>query len=181
MHAKKFHPIGNKEKADKMGDFETVKEAADLNEYARQFLERGREPKKYVCPVCESGKGKKKTAALSVTADGKHWRCFSCDAKGDIFDMAGILNNAETRAEQLRIVAEWAHVPLSGGENRGGGFKKSSDALFEKTKAAGESTAENTADRTADEYAEGRAKHRQYVAECARRLADLEGRGITHA
>lgn len=173
-----------------MGDFETVKDAADLKEYARQFLKPGRERGKYVCPVCGSGTGPKKTAALSVTADGKRWTCFgSCGGKGgDIFDLAGILNNADTRAEQLRIVADWAGVSLSDGESGGGGFKNSKVAkqiTAEATaKAAGESA------EPAAEYAEGREKHRRYVAECARRLADeptadllayLESRGITHA
>ena len=170
-----------------MGDFETVKEAADLKEYARQFLTPGRERGRYVCPVCDSGAGPNKTPAFSIKGD--KWKCFSCGNGGDIFDLAGILHKTDERGEQIRIVAAWAGVSLQGQGKTSGGFN-ALNVDWSKVNAAA-STAETTADEEpAPDYAEGRAKHRQYVAECARRLAEeptadllayLERRGITHA
>ena len=42
---------------------------------------------KYICPLCHSGTGAKGTAALSVYDEGRHWKCFSCNECGDIFDL----------------------------------------------------------------------------------------------
>lgn len=41
----------------------------------------------YVCPICGSGTGAKRTGAFSITKDGLRWKCFSCDKGGDIFDL----------------------------------------------------------------------------------------------
>lgn len=172
-----------------MGDFERVKEAVNLKEYAAAHLEPARGG--HVCPVCDSGTGPNKTPAFSVKGD--KWKCFSCDAGGDVFDLAGAIHRTEDKAEQLRHVAAWARIDLEGGASgSSGGFNArytgAGSAADEPAESTADRTAENTAD--ADKYAEGRAKHRQYVAECARRLADeptadllayLEQRGITHA
>ncbi|MBQ2013308.1 MAG: toprim domain-containing protein [Bacteroidaceae bacterium] len=39
----------------------------------------------YHCPLCGSGSGANKTAALSVK--GEKWKCFACGEGGDIFDL----------------------------------------------------------------------------------------------
>ena len=43
----------------------------------------------YLCPLpgCGSGSGPNGTAAFSINPDGIHWKCFSCDRGGDIFDL----------------------------------------------------------------------------------------------
>lgn len=43
----------------------------------------------YACPLCHSGsRGTRDSdGALSVQSDGVHWRCFSCDNGGDIYDL----------------------------------------------------------------------------------------------
>ena len=41
----------------------------------------------YICPLCGSGTGLHKTAALSIEQNGERWKCFSCGAGGDIFDL----------------------------------------------------------------------------------------------
>lgn len=41
----------------------------------------------YNCPACGSGTGKHKSGALSIK--GNTWKCFSCGAGGDIFDLIG--------------------------------------------------------------------------------------------
>ena len=165
-----------------MGDFENVKERADLREYAAQHLEHGREKDTYVCPKCKSGTGRNKTAAFQPMPDGMRMKCFACDWKPDIYELAGVLNGTDEPTEQLRIVADWAGVELEGGQSDAPrGFQATMNARAAKGKAD---------DMENDDYSLGREKHRRYVAECARRLADeptedvlsyLSERGITHA
>lgn len=50
-------------------------------------LEPARQRGKYICPLCESGRGAKGTAAFSIDKDGIHGKCFSCNFYGDIFDL----------------------------------------------------------------------------------------------
>jgi predicted RNA-binding Zn-ribbon protein involved in translation (DUF1610 family) len=85
-------PIGNpgKETA-KMSDFDRVKEAADLKEYAAQHLEHGREKDTYICPKCGSGTGKHKTkygrkvplceCCGYAIGDSRYNYCPNCGAK----------------------------------------------------------------------------------------------------
>lgn len=106
-----------------MGDFERVKESSSLKEFAEANLEKVRGG--YICPTCKSGTGPKKSPAFSIMPNGERWKCFAagCGASGDIFDLAGAIHHTEDKREQLRIVAEWAGVPLEG-ESNGGGFKQ---------------------------------------------------------
>ena len=89
--------------------FDDIKEQADLKAFADQHLEHVPfQPNKLVCPLCESGTGPKHTAAFSITPNEKSWKCFSCGAGGDIFDLAGIIFGTDSKSEQLKIVAEFA-------------------------------------------------------------------------
>ena len=184
-----------------MGDYENVKARASLKDYAEQHLERARSGGKYVCPVCGSGGSGEpgSDSAFSITADGNRWTCFgSCGGKGgDIFDLAGAVNGTEDKAEQLRIVAEWAGVQLEGKrgkfevyddftvnfdgtEDKPRGFQATMNArkAQEETRAgAKESGAEGAkgekaTDTPEPDYAAGRERHRRYIAECAARLSD---------
>ena len=159
-----------------MTKFDDVKQAVSLKEYAESVLQRA--PRGgLVCPKCGSGTGQNKTSAFSIKGDG--WKCFSCEAGGDIFDLAGIVGETEDKAEQLRLVAEWGRIDLGDGDR--GGFKaRGTD--WKKVEAPKE--------EPAPDYSEGRERHRRYMAECARRMAEepnaeidayLEARGITHA
>lgn len=158
-----------------MSDYERVKESVSLKDYANANLEHTRGG--LVCPKCGSGMGPSKTPAFSVKGD--KWKCFSCDEGGDVFELAGILHGTDEKREQLQIVAEWGGVALEGR----GGFKSTGD--WSKVKSAG-GTSQPKGKK--DEYAEGREKHRRYIAECARRLAEepneavnayLQARGFT--
>ena len=139
-------------------DFGQVKESVSLKEYAEANLDHVRGG--LVCPCCGSGTGPNGTPAFSIKDD--RWHCFSCEVSGDIFDLAGILNKTEDRAEQLHIVAEWGGVVL---EERPRGFN-ARNINWAKVATAEDKPA------PAEEYAEGRAKHRQYIADCARRLVE---------
>lgn len=94
-----------------MLSFQEVKETVSLQEYCDAHLE-GRGRSVYVCPNCGSGTGKNRTAAFKVTGD--HFKCFSCNVSGDIFDLAGILNKTTDRQEQLQAVASWAGIVDAG-------------------------------------------------------------------
>lgn len=91
-----------------MSNFETVKERASLQDYIDSNLEKvGNKP---ICPVCGSGKGKNHTPALNVRKD--RWKCFSCGNGGDVFDLAGVIHNTDSKPEQLRLVASFFNVPI---------------------------------------------------------------------
>lgn len=89
-----------------VADFETVRSNVDLLAYceARGLEKRGRGM--YVCPVCGSGNGPRRTAAFHV--QGQRWKCFSCNSGGDVFDLVGVLDGIENKRDQLQAVAEWA-------------------------------------------------------------------------
>ena len=184
-----------------MGDFERVKENASLREYAAAHLVKaGSERDKYVCPVCGSGTGKNKSAAFSIMPDGMRAKCFSCQWNGDIYDLAGLVNDTTDKAEQLRAVASWAGIGIEG-EPRG--FKETMNARAARSDSptamrwddsiGGDSKAKRDARRAeeaagaepgtatdgggnegepAGGYTEGRERHRRYIAECAARLSD---------
>ena len=159
---------------------ERVKTAADLQAYCDDtgLERRGRDS--YVCPICNSGNGPSHSAAFHV--QGKRWKCFSCGHSGDVFDLAGILHQTEDRAEQLRIVAEWAGITLEGGRE---GANKATET---KNRPTGHKTAESPKfePTIADthKYDEGRARHRAYIKTAQANIAApeavayLEGRGI---
>ena len=159
-----------------MGDYEKVKASADLKEYAAQYLTPGRERGTYVCPLCGSGTGKNNshTADFKIMPDGAKWHCFACNKTGDVFDLAGVLNNTTDRAEQLRIVAEWARVPIgegTAGEARG--FQATMNARRATETATAPQETETGTDTPKTDYTAGRERHRAYIAECAERLRDM--------
>lgn len=57
----------------------------DLLEEQRKIENRGEGH--YVCPFCDSGNKQNNTAAFHI--NGTRYKCFSCDAGGDIFDLVG--------------------------------------------------------------------------------------------
>lgn len=95
----------------KKGDFESVKEKADLKDYADEHL-IPRAKGFYNCPACGSGTGKDKSAAFSVKGD--RFTCFSCHKGGDIFDLAGIIHKTDDKREQFALVASWAGISVEG-------------------------------------------------------------------
>lgn len=80
-----------------------------LKSYLRPYVESITEGSKngmFICPLCGSGTGKNKTGAFSVMPDGNHWKCFSCGASGDIFDLIGKVEGIEKLPEQKRRIRE---------------------------------------------------------------------------
>ena len=89
---------------------ERVKECADLRAYCDTHLEAARGRDVYVCPKCGSGTHGRRTAAFHLYDGGTRWKCSSCEAGGDIFDLCGVICHTDDRAEQCNEVAEWAGV-----------------------------------------------------------------------
>lgn len=87
-------------------EYSKIKGEADLTEYANQKLEHV--PGGLVCPCCSSGKGANRTPAFSIK--GQRWKCFACQAGGDIFDLAGAIHATQDKKEQLALVKEWVGV-----------------------------------------------------------------------
>lgn len=131
----------------------------------RGLEKRGRDT--YVCPICGSGNGPKRSAAFHV--QGGRWKCFSCNSGGDIYDLEGILAGTEDKLEQFRGVAE-----LVGYE----GFNYVLDT--NPTQATAKPTTKPTTGYSAD-----REKEADYVAAMREHINDpkaqayIQGRGFT--
>ncbi len=120
----------------------------------------------YICPLCGSGTGPKKTGAMKLTDDGLHVKCFACDFYGDIFDVVGKQYGLNA-GEAYKKTAEWA------------GQLHPAVVRTEKTRT--------TALRAAPDAAIANSRRFDgYVAEAARVLEEhpaamayLKGRGLT--
>ena len=85
---------------------ERVKAAVSVEAYASATLQR--QGNTYPCPCCGSGTGPHKTSAFSIYENGTRWQCFSCGNKGDVFDLAGVVNHTDNNNEQVEAVAAFA-------------------------------------------------------------------------
>ncbi len=74
-------------------DFEKIKPF--LIDYVNEITQPSRNGGKnhYICPLCGSGTGSHHSGAFTVYPDTNRYFCFSCDAKGDIFNLYGAINN----------------------------------------------------------------------------------------
>lgn len=144
-----------------VADFETVRSSVDLLAYceARGLEKRGRGM--YVCPVCGSGNGPRRTAAFHV--QGQRWKCFSCNSGGDVFDLVGVLDGIENKRDQLQAVAEWAGLDAD---------------LAPKTAAAPQPKPKH-------DYSTGRKREADYLQAMRANINDpeavayIQGRGFT--
>ena len=155
-----------------MGKFDETKQRADLKEYADGNLEpRGRNT--YVCPICGSGNGPNRTAALTIQPDKGQWRCFSCGHGGDVFDLAGAIHGTEDKREQLSLVAEWFGL-----EDGTGGHER-------PPKPAQRTASTKGAAHAVEDHTEGRAASRAYVEAMRANITNpeavayLQARGLT--
>ena len=76
-----------------------------LRSYVESVTQKSKGANMYVCPICGSGSGRNGTGAFSIK-DGTSWKCFSCNAGGDIFDLYGAINNTADHNEQLKGLSE---------------------------------------------------------------------------
>lgn len=83
-----------------------------LRDYVESITRKSKGANMYVCPLCGSGTGKNATGAFSIK-NGTSWKCFSCNAGGDIFDLYGAINRTEEYNEQLRGLSEMYGIQVS--------------------------------------------------------------------
>lgn len=142
-----------------MGDFETVKQNASLHDFAEQYLHKSKGGM-WCCPACGSGAHgtRNSDGALSITRDGNHWQCFSCQAQGDIFDLAGIVWDIaeDDKRGRLEAVAEWAGIQIGSVSNWGARVRLQDRAEKSPVRA-----------KPAQDYTEGRREEAAYI-ECMR-------------
>lgn len=152
-----------------MSDFQTVKQAVSLKEYAEAKLDRVRGG--YVCPACGSGKGPSKSPAFSVKKQDTTWKCFSCGRGGDVFDLAAVVEGLDSNDKRahLEAVASWANIPLID--------------LNEIPSA--KSPTQTKPEKLEPDYSIGRDRERDYLTQCRERVNSpealdyLQGRGFT--
>ena len=83
-----------------------------LRNYVESVTQKSKGANLYVCPLCGSGTGKSGTGAFSIK-NGTGWKCFSCNAGGDIFDLYGAINGTADHNEQLRGLSELYGVQVA--------------------------------------------------------------------
>ncbi|MDE5556793.1 MAG: toprim domain-containing protein [Ruminococcus sp.] len=83
-------------------DFEKIKPF--LVDYVKEITQPSRNGGKnqYICPLCGSGTGSHRSGAFTVYLDNYRYYCFACDAKGDIFDLYGAINNISDKGTIIR-------------------------------------------------------------------------------
>lgn len=166
---------------------ERIRERTTLAEFCDAHLEkRGQDI--YVCPKCNSGNNRgagRGTAAFHLYGDNRdRFKCSACGVGGDIFDLAGIINNTEDHGEQVGIVAAWAGVEER--QTDGDTWRNFDDTPMDRGEAipwGGEATVQSAEATTADEgpkdYTEFYARAHADLLASDEALAYLHGRGLT--
>lgn len=143
--------------------FTETKQAVSLKAYAEEHLEH--RAGGLVCPVCKSGAKANGTPALSITPDGEHWQCFSCNSNGDVFDMAGAVLGTDNRNEQLNAVRAWAGMPIASRGDRETFARATTPRPLAKPK------------QPEPDYDQGREDSRAYIETCRLNMRPNEADG----
>jgi DNA primase len=93
------------------GDFDLVKERVDIVQLVGERVQLRKAGRAYsgLCPFHAE-----KTPSFSVDADRRTFHCFGCGERGDVFDWLIKIDGID-KAEALKVLAERAGVPLTGG------------------------------------------------------------------
>ena len=94
------------------GDFDLVKERVDIVQLVGERVQLRKAGRAYsgLCPFHAE-----KTPSFSVDPDRRTFHCWGCGEKGDVFDWL-IKTDGIDKAEALKVLAERAGVPLTGGK-----------------------------------------------------------------
>ena len=94
------------------GDFDLVKERVDIVQLVGERVQLRKAGRSYsgLCPFHAE-----KTPSFSVDPERRTFHCFGCGERGDVFDWL-IKTDGIDKAEALKILAEKAGVPLTGGK-----------------------------------------------------------------
>ena len=69
----------------------------------------------YICPLCGSGTGRNHTGAFSVFTgedNKRRWQCFSCQKKGDLYDLIENIEGLTDLNDQAKYAADLAGITL---------------------------------------------------------------------
>jgi DNA primase len=93
------------------GDFDLVKERVDIVQLVSERVQLRKAGRAYsgLCPFHAE-----KTPSFSVDPDRRTFHCWGCGEKGDVFDWLIKIDGID-KAEALKVLAERAGVPLTGG------------------------------------------------------------------
>lgn len=150
-----------------MNEFKRVRELASLESYAESMLRKAHG--RFVCPFCGSGGHgtASSDSAFSINPKNKSkFRCFSCGANGDIFDLCAQIEKIDpgNKIAQINAVKQWL------GEMPNASNDRNSSSLSPNAPKAPSGTIEGK--RRALGYIRACQSH---IAECA---CYLEERGI---
>ena len=165
-------------------NFESVKRLLTLRDYAAEVLSPVGGGK-YACPVCGSGTGPNHTSAFTLYDD--HWKCFSCNAGGDIFDLVGVVNHTTSKAEELELASSWIGLSV-GPDVQTSAAHKQPPAPTSQHAVPAETPANTQASPRTTNLVENRQAEKAYLQQCALNLVEdspaalyLLQRGISYA
>jgi DNA primase len=94
------------------GDFDLVKERVDIVQLVGERVQLRKAGRSYsgLCPFHAE-----KTPSFSVDPDRRTFHCWGCGEKGDVFDWLIKIDGID-KAEALKVLADKAGVPLTGGK-----------------------------------------------------------------
>jgi DNA primase len=94
------------------GDFDLVKERVDIVQLVGERVHLRKAGRSYsgLCPFHAE-----KTPSFSVDPERRTFHCFGCGERGDVFDWLIKIDGVD-KAEALKILADKAGVPLTGGK-----------------------------------------------------------------
>ena len=134
-----------------MSSFQEVKEQTSIKDYADTHLEKSRGGF-YCCPHCGSGTHGTASSDGALSLKGEMFKCFSCGRGGDIFELAGLVENTEDKAEQLQVVAAWAGIET-------------------KPRVIQVNTKHERSTRKQPNYTQGQKRHEQYIKQAQEAFA----------
>lgn len=76
-----------------------------LQEYARTRLTKSKSGL-YCCPICGSGTRGTRDSDGALSIKGDAWKCFSCDAGGDLLDLIQAVENIGNQSDALKRARE---------------------------------------------------------------------------
>lgn len=162
-------------------DTEALKYKVGIKAFCDATLQTYR--KTYYCPQCGSGRGPNHTPAFKIYEDKDCFKCHKCQAKGDIFSLAGILLRDDNFVEQARYICECMKLdPADFGIYSTGDTQKQAKPSLpsHKTPTTPQKAVPLESDHTkAREAAIGRLRVWQSQIDTPEAVAYLESRGFT--
>ena len=88
-----------------------------IQERAKDYLQKDRSGKGFICPICGSGSGKNGTGI--TTKDGVHFTCWAgCFTNADIIDIIGLQNGQTDYNGKLQTAAAEFGITIESGYHR---------------------------------------------------------------